>query len=668
MSVFRYIFWLAFLCLPLAIISQSIANAQIQNQTQQNDIPVSDLGVREQGQTYPLKLTAVNVDCDAPQDFEFEIDNTPWLTTPGNPVANGLGPGQQRSLPAQLDFTYTPPGIYYGHVTSRCTSCGWFIFASCVENGQDVVLKVTVADPADPQNGANLPQTPNPYAGMKPYAPSTISLNPPINKSDESLLTAEDRNRLYVARSRVKSAQKKGEKARDDVRAARLKKNDCERELARLKAAMQAANRKAAIADQDAANAQGAADAAAKALANFAKDKADAAMAYKLADEGARRQTTYLVDVISSDGGNSPRALQARQFLKDADAKKKAAREAQKKIDNSFSARKQAAEQAQKSANAAKANAAGARANANAATARYNAKARECHGLTAAKAEADKRLLDAENAAKHTVGIANYEESEAKKKADKARKEAIAQGVRDLEKELKKKKKKCARQREVMAAEIAKLKRAMDVGQKLKIFEDDGGKKANMLKQVNDKIWDTAQDLAQDHTFVSADAKGNRGIANDNTADLISLDTVEDIAGRVQFAMESFMDHLSGKFRSGGVPGVGQDQMLGGLKALAMAVQGQVTAIRNPNTLAAMRNENADLRRNEESFQAQKMKDMGIGKNAAERAEIQKTINDIYRKPNLISDLIQRSGEQAARCANEIKKLEAKIAAAKSAK
>ncbi len=438
MTVFRHIFWYALLCFPFALFSQSMANAQ------ESQIPISDLGTREQGQVYPLKLTAVNVDCDTAQNFEFEIDSTPWLLTPGGTSVPGLGPGQKKSIQAQLDFTYTQAGIYYSHLTARCTSCGWFIFASCIEHGQDIVLKVKVADPADPNNGANIPEPTNPYAGLQPYQPSNIALEPSISTTDENLLTAEQRNRLYIVRNAVKSAQTRGEKARDDVRAARLKKSDCERELARLKAAMEAAKRKAAIAAQDAANAQGAANAAAKELADFEKDKADAQKAIDKADTQARVAIKYFKIVLGQDGGSG--GLRAQSAKEQVDKFKKEwdeAKAAYKKITNSYAARKQAAEEAQRAAKAAQANARQAQTDANAATNKYNAKALECKGATAALTDAQKKLDNAKKAAAHAVGIANYEEGEAKKKADKARKEAIAQGVRNLEKELKKKRKAC---------------------------------------------------------------------------------------------------------------------------------------------------------------------------------------------------------------------------------
>ncbi len=67
--------------------------------------PVLDLGQREAGGQYPLRLVAVNLDCNSPQDFRFKVGSIPWLSVPGDDVVHGLGPGQSGSIQGQLDFT-----------------------------------------------------------------------------------------------------------------------------------------------------------------------------------------------------------------------------------------------------------------------------------------------------------------------------------------------------------------------------------------------------------------------------------------------------------------------------------------------------------------------------------------------------------------------------------
>lgn len=85
MTAGKFILGGALLGLAYLLVDQPDAQAQ------QSTIPISDLGTREQGQIYPLKLTAQNVDCDSAQNFEFEIDSTPWLVTPGGTSVPGLG-------------------------------------------------------------------------------------------------------------------------------------------------------------------------------------------------------------------------------------------------------------------------------------------------------------------------------------------------------------------------------------------------------------------------------------------------------------------------------------------------------------------------------------------------------------------------------------------------
>ena len=97
----------------------------------QGSVPVRDLGEKQAGEQYDFTLTAKNLNCELPQDFEFQLDNMPWLTADGPLIVRGLGPGQSKSIQAKLDFTYTEPGIHYGRITSRCITCGWYVFAGC---------------------------------------------------------------------------------------------------------------------------------------------------------------------------------------------------------------------------------------------------------------------------------------------------------------------------------------------------------------------------------------------------------------------------------------------------------------------------------------------------------------------------------------------------------
>lgn len=459
-----YIFKRAVIVGFLALLFSQAVYAQTSNQpaAQSTAIPVYDLGIREQGRNYPLKLTAQNVNCDTAQDFEFEIDSTPWLYAPKGARIPGLGPGQGRSIKARLDFTYTPPGIYYGRVTSRCTSCGWYIFAACVENGQDIVLKVTIVDPGDDQQGAGLPQTPNPYADLQPRQDSRIFLDPPISREDEDLLTRKNRRFLRELRGNVKAAQANGEKARDALRKARVKKNNCERELAKLKAALDAANRKHGIAKQDAANAASAANAAEKKLAEY---DADVKKAEDVADRTRRYVETakFALDHHSRTFGRGSKQYKAsKKLLQKNQTEKRAADKALKKIKTSKADRQAAAKEARRTADAAKANEKRAQDAAKAAKANYDAKARECKGLAAAKKDAEKKLDEAEKRAEGAVDVANYEEGESKKRADKIKADIRAQRELKLEERLKLKRKHCLKLEKEVRDEMRQMTAALN--------------------------------------------------------------------------------------------------------------------------------------------------------------------------------------------------------------
>ena len=415
-------------------------------------MPVSDLGTREQGQVYPLKLTAQNIDCDSAQNFEFEIESTPWLVTPSGTSVPGLGPGQKKSIPAQLDFTYMPPGVYYSHITASCTSCGWFIFAACVEHGQDVILKVKVADPADPTNGANIPEPPNPYADLQPYQPPSIALNPQIDPEDVNVLNRQQRKKLLKARAVVKAAERNGERARDNLRNAGKKKSDCERELARLKALLTAAQRKLTIAEQDVKNAQAEAKAAAKRLKDFDKDRRKAEKTKERTDHEARVMVKYIGDFCKG-GAESSKCKNFRRQVGEYQKKADDAKDAYDKISASNEARKKAAEKTKADVAAEKANIQSANSAVKSAQAAYNAKLRECAGFGVALGNAQAAMEQAKIDAEDAVKDANKEEAKAAK--------AAAENLDGL---IKKKRKQCKARRKQMAAEVARLEYALEVG------------------------------------------------------------------------------------------------------------------------------------------------------------------------------------------------------------
>ena len=103
-----------------------------------------DLGQRQTGRAYPFELEARNATCAEPQDFRFTPIGAPWLKLPQGNVAQGVGQGQTKSLPAQLDFSRAPPGTYNGAIEVTCDTCGWFLFKSCHIDKEHIELQVRV--------------------------------------------------------------------------------------------------------------------------------------------------------------------------------------------------------------------------------------------------------------------------------------------------------------------------------------------------------------------------------------------------------------------------------------------------------------------------------------------------------------------------------------------
>jgi len=426
---------------PLFISAPTVAQ---QNQT---PIPVTDMGVKQVRQSSNLKLTATNVNCDSAQTFEFSVEGGAWLKPPPNTTIPGLGKGQSGTINAQMDFTHTPPGIYYGHISSRCITCGWYILTACVESGEDTVIKVTVVDPAIDAQGTNLRDPGNPFKNLVAFAPPQIALVPPVSDEDMKFLSDKDRKRLIKARNNVKAAEARGRKARDAARLARKNKNDCERELARLKAEADAAKRKADIAKQDAANAAAAAKQAAKDLSDYEKDVEKAAKAMHRAVREMKALARSRTLHGERWGLNSPEYKKVDATVNTANDKVEATQREYSKTRASKEARQKQADQSRKEADAAKTAADNAKADAKAKKAKADAKERECKGLIKPIKDADKKVDDAKKNAKHHVGISNYEESEARKKVLNAQAKA-AQIAKDKRLKAEKDKKKRLKQQE----------------------------------------------------------------------------------------------------------------------------------------------------------------------------------------------------------------------------
>ncbi|MEE9434796.1 MAG: hypothetical protein V3V15_11215, partial [Sphingorhabdus sp.] len=469
----------------------------------QDGIPMRDLGIKQIGADNTLTLTAKNLNCETPQDFEFQIDNMPWLVADGPLIVRGLGPGQSRSIKAKLDFRYTSPGVHYGRLTSRCITCGWHVFASCNENAQDIVLKVTVADPSN----AAAPQgqsTKNPYAGMKPRRAFRVALASPLGDNNVKRLDNGKRKDLIKARDRLNAAKAAGQKAQEDLRNAQRKKSDCERELARLKAEAAAAERAAKIAKQDAKNAAGAANAAAKALKDFEKDNKKALKKVESTAIAVGVAKDYLGQVTKADGLGSGRVERAQEQVDRFQENHFDALREHSAVTKSHEARKATAKKTKADAKAAAVKAKTAADAAKAAQDKVKRQIKICGGIADDVTDAQDALDDARTAANDAVKAANKAEAAAAKDA-----------LEKLDKEIEKKKKDCVKEEADAKREIARWMEAIKAGQKLKMLDDDGGRAASKMKEVNDKIWDAARDLANEKAGTPpATAEGLLGQVN----------------------------------------------------------------------------------------------------------------------------------------------------------
>jgi len=620
----------------------------------QTAIPLHDLGVKRADEQHELTLLAQNVNCETPQDFEFELDNMPWLSADGPLIVRGLGPGQSQSIKATLDFRFTPQGVHYGRVTSRCITCGWYVFASCNEHGNDVVLKVTVNDPAVATT-ATINDI-NPYAGMTPRQQIDVTLVRPVSDENRRVLKSGDRKELDAARAGLRAVEARGQTAQERLSAAQRKKSDCERILARLKAEADAAKRAAESAKQQSKDAAKASKAARQSLESFERDNRKA---LKKVDDTARAvlvAARYRNEVEAQDGTGSGRYQRAQEQVDRFNDEHFAALREHTAVAQSRDQRKAAAEQAEKDAETAKAL---ARSNKTAAeTAERRAKDQEkiCKGETEAVATAQQELDAARKAAKEAVREANRAETK-----------AAGQAAERLEDRIKRQRQKCERMERQAKAEIAKWQEAIAAGQRLKILDADGGRAASALQAINDKIWATAQDLAQDQTLVTVDDSGRRGLSNDETADLASADTAEDVLERVTTLMGWAVEELGGRLAGGrGVPDVGQGQILNGMKALGMGVQNLVNTVRNPNTNFAQRNEMLAELKGEESYLQREMREQGIGKNLKQRKEILGRIDKLFNDRNHIADLVEKQARDAAKCAAELRDMEGRLAELRS--
>lgn len=119
---------------------------------------VWNLGQLVAGKRYPTTVTAVNRNCRGKHNFQLEVDAgaSAFLRIEGHPVAERLGPGQSKTLPAVVDLSAVAPGTFdRGHLVTRCLDCP----PSCQLDYMAINIRMTVVAPS---------ATPTPEPAMRP--------------------------------------------------------------------------------------------------------------------------------------------------------------------------------------------------------------------------------------------------------------------------------------------------------------------------------------------------------------------------------------------------------------------------------------------------------------------------------------------------------------------
>lgn len=412
---------LLFVCLVALLMMTGTAAVEAALLTQDDEAEAEiirvDLGQREQGDVRPIMLQAFNRNCENPQDFQFDVSQTSWLRIAGSNVVSQLGTGQTGAIEAIVDLNNVPPGPHVGTIVVDCITCGWFVFSTCEVDRQHIELQVEVtplqqtaaagaSGPSGPQGQPGTPG-PAPAPGDPDFGPAIVA-NPGITAPgvDGELGVAQTRE-LNTARRNSLNAAAAHRAAIARANTARKNKNDCEDELARLRAAHASA----------AANAQTAATTLAAAQASLAAYQSDmdaAIAAMNRAQTQLEMVAAYRTIIFNEDGTGSERYAEAQAQV---DRANDAAEDSQREFSRvraSHESRVAAVTAAQAAATAANAAAASA-------LAALQAKERECLGLAAE-----------DNAAQVALGAATTAAGAANAAAAAAATQAHMQAVTNL--------------------------------------------------------------------------------------------------------------------------------------------------------------------------------------------------------------------------------------------
>ncbi|MDQ0464197.1 hypothetical protein QO010_001978 [Caulobacter ginsengisoli] len=570
--------------------------------------PPTDLGARVVGQSYPFKLVAINRNCNLPQDFRFVVSGGDWLRIDGDPVARGVQRGEQRTVPARIDLTGRPPGIYTAHVTVICDTCQVLVFKTCRISDRNIDLRVQAVSPPQPAQPRPQPQPakpkPPPAAAALPDATPYTDIDPDLLRRAPGAARAA----LAAAEERERQARAAADKAQKDLDDIRKKRGPCEEELAALRAAQGEAEAAAAAAAAAAQAAQGEADKAQQAVDSFAGEMAAAERKMSDAQKTLQQQAMYRSIVGRENGVGSAKYQDAQAQVDKANDAVNAAQAAYRALRASQAARAAAAAAAK--ANAAKANAAAqaaaaAAAKAAAATA---AKEKECLGLAAAES-------DAEGAAARAAGEADGAADAARKAEDDARAAAIL----SLEEEIAAKRRHCDEMRAAARAHAQLQEQALKALQQLGAL--DPGAPTDGL----DEIWDDYVGLGYT-TFVNLVATG------------------------------------SGLVTPGAAPTAGGPQMLLSVLQAGYGIMAIRQSALTPGTYANLRDR---MISGPDGSANQWVRTNGF---ADDKAGAEKVLNEMDRIMNdtgVIAKDMARAIEADRICQEELKALEARLAAAK---
>ncbi len=97
---------------------------------QQPAIPTINFGRGHTDKVYSIRLSALNEDCDEPQDFLFVANGLDFIKTRGSDWVQNLERGEKRSVEAVIDLRGVAPGTYTGDFQIFCESCGWLQFGN----------------------------------------------------------------------------------------------------------------------------------------------------------------------------------------------------------------------------------------------------------------------------------------------------------------------------------------------------------------------------------------------------------------------------------------------------------------------------------------------------------------------------------------------------------